>query len=93
MEQWTLKFLNESTDEAAIVHVRFSDKFNDFIEFDVELSEIPIKDKRGKDVTVNFKMFDDFDANKTFWTDSNGLEMQKRILNHNDKFNWPIQDA
>ncbi len=26
-------------------------------------------------------MYDDFEANKTFWTDSNGLEMQERRLN------------
>lgn len=46
------------------------------IEFDVELSPISIKeDKRGKDITVNWKMYDGFNANQTFWTDSNGLEM------------------
>jgi len=58
------------------------------IEFEVELSEIPIKDKWGKDVTVNWRMFDGFEANKTFWTDSNGLEMQKRRLNFNPRFEW-----
>lgn len=31
------------------------------IEFDVELNPIPIPDSRGKDVTVNFKMFNGFD--------------------------------
>jgi hypothetical protein len=39
------------------------------------MSEIPIKDGKGKDVTVNWRMFDGFEANRTFWTDSNGLEM------------------
>jgi len=45
-------------------------------------------DERGKDIVVNWKMFDDFEANNTFWTDSNGLEMQKRVLNYNAKYRW-----
>jgi catechol 2,3-dioxygenase-like lactoylglutathione lyase family enzyme len=31
-------------------------------------------------------MYDNFDANKTFYTDTNGLEMYKRIVNHYDNF-------
>lgn len=54
----------------------------------MELSEVPIKDGWGKDVTVNFRMFDGFEANKTFFTDSNGLEMQERRLNYNPRFEW-----
>jgi len=51
------------------------------IEFDVELSAIPVeKDKIGKEVTVNWVMYDKFDANTTFWSDSNGLEMQQRVV-------------
>lgn len=50
------------------------------IEFDMELNPIPISDGRGKDVTVNFKMFNGFDAKGKFWTDSNGLEMQERNI-------------
>lgn len=38
--------------------------------------------KKGKDVTVNWRLGDEFDSNSTFWTDSNGLEMQERILNY-----------
>jgi len=34
----------------------------------------------SKDVTVNFKFFNGFDPKKTFYTDSNGLEMQKRDI-------------
>lgn len=57
------------------------------IEFDVELSPISVKeDKRGKDITVNWKMYDSFNANQTFWTDSNGLEMQKRRINFRETF-------
>ena len=45
------------------------------IEFEVELNSISTE-KYGRDVTVNWKMYDGFTANKTFWSDSNGLEMQ-----------------
>ena len=47
----------------------------DLIEFDVELNPIPIDDGHTKDITVNWKMYNGFDPLKTFWTDSNGLEM------------------
>jgi len=64
-----------------MVKVRYSQGLNDLIEFDVELSSIPLDDHWGKDVTVNWRLYDGFDANETFWTDSNGLEMQERHLN------------
>jgi hypothetical protein len=84
-----LNYSNETTQEAAVVKVRFSpSRFGQFIEFEVEMSEIPIKDGKGKDVTVNWRMFDGFEANGTFWTDSNGLEMQERRLNYNPAFEW-----
>ena len=48
----------------------------------MNLNSVPVEiDKQGKDITVNWHMFDNFEANKTFWTDSNGLEMQERRLN------------
>jgi len=58
------------------------------IEFEVELSEVPVFDNVGKDVTVNWRMFDGWDSNQTFWTDSNGLEMQERRINYNPRFEW-----
>ena len=50
------------------------------IEFDVELNSIPIEDDQSKDITVNWKMYNGFNPLKTFWTDSNALEMQKREI-------------
>jgi lysosomal alpha-mannosidase len=35
-------------------------------------------------VTVNWKMYGGFDPKGEFWTDSNGLEMQKRSINKRD---------
>ena len=66
--------------------MRWSLFFDEFIEFEVGLSEVPIADNIGKNVVVNWKMFDGFEANKTFWTDSNGLEMQERQINHHPTF-------
>lgn len=46
--------MDEKTDQAATIYVRFSPRFDDLIEFEVALSEVPIKDNDGKDVTVNW---------------------------------------
>ena len=88
IDQWTIKYADDKTKQFAIVKVRFSERFDELIEFEVELSEIPIIDNKGKDVMVNFRMLDGFNANKTFWTDSNALEMQERRLNYNPRFPW-----
>jgi hypothetical protein len=55
--------------------VRSSPYFKGIIEFEVELSSVDVSDKQGKDVIVAWRMYDNFNANQTFWTDSNGLEM------------------
>lgn len=52
------------------------------IEFDVELSPLPLTDGRDKDVTVNFKMFNGFDPVGQFWSDQNGLEMQEHHIEY-----------
>jgi hypothetical protein len=57
----------------AIIKVLYYPQVSEMIEINVELNSIPIDDGVGKDVTVNWFMYDSFDANKTFWTDSNGL--------------------
>lgn len=67
------------------MRVRFSPIWEDLIEFELETSSIPIDDGQGKDITVNWKMFDSFDPNGTFYTDSNGLEMQTRQIK-----NWSL---
>lgn len=81
VEQWTIKYQDPNTKQYCIMRVRTSYLFNDFVEVDVEINSVNVDDNRGKEITVNFKMYDDFDNNNTFWTDSNGLEMQKRIKN------------
>lgn len=80
IEQWTIMFDDAQTKEKAIIKVRFSQFIPELIEFVVELNSIPIDDTKGKDVTVNWKMFNGFDAQKTFWSDSNALEMEERNI-------------
>lgn len=70
-----------------MIRVRFSPKlFKGLIQFDVEIGTISICDGLSKDVTVNWKMYDNFDPKGVFWTDSNGLAMQQRkIVDFKDK--------
>jgi hypothetical protein len=79
MEQWTITY-DKSNEERALVKVLFSEHLKGLIEFNVELNTVPVKDDQGKDVTVNFKMFNGFNPEGKFWTDSNGLEMQPREI-------------
>jgi len=82
LEQWTFKFEDAKTEEKAKIRVRFSEYFDDMIEFDVELNPLPIDDGRDKDVTVNFKMFNGFDPVGQFWSDQNGLEMLEHHIEY-----------
>lgn len=86
LEQWTIKFTDEPRQQHAIVKVRFSPLFDELIEFDVELGPVPVNDNQGKDVMVNWRMYDNFNGNQTFYTDSNGLEMQERRINYRPTF-------
>lgn len=47
-------------------------------------------DLQGKDVTMNWKMFNGFDARETFWTDSNGLEMEERNIKELNRIDQTI---
>jgi len=86
--QWTFKYYDNVSDEYAYAKVIFAPYYNELIEFKVELNGIPVmKDGDGKDVTVDWYFYD-FEANNTFWTDSNGLEMQERILNYRPTWNY-----
>ena len=80
VEQWSIFYKNCTTEENAIIKVRFSALFNDMVEFEVELAPVPVKDGQGKDITVNWRLYDSFDPKGTFYTDSNGLEMQERKI-------------
>ena len=55
------------------------------IEVEVRLYPIP-ESQGGQEVTVNFYAYG-IDTNETFYTDSNGMEMQERILNKRPTWN------
>jgi hypothetical protein len=74
---------NEKTEqefEMARVHVSI-DSDTQSLKFDVDLESLPPAIYDGYEVIANFHV-ENFDNNQTFYTDSNGLEMQKRILNY-----------
>ena len=53
----------------------------------VTISGIPYKLNEGMEVSVNFKSFN-ITNNNTFYTDSNSLEMQKRVFNQRIGYNY-----
>jgi len=71
----------------AIVHVSI-DKNTDSIKFVVDIDSLPDIMFDGYEVIAKWHV-ENFNNNKTFYTDSNGLEMQKRILNYRPT--WDIQ--
>jgi hypothetical protein len=71
---------------SAVVVVRYYDE-GQAAEWDVHLSSVAVDDDQGREVTVNWKL-DNFNNNRTFYTDSNGLEMQKRVLNWRQSYDF-----
>lgn len=80
IEQWTVRFerFTKAGPEQGIIKVIYNKNSPELIEFDVELNQIPIADYHGKDVIVNWRLYDDFDPRGVFYTDSNAAEMVKR---------------
>lgn len=60
--------------------MRREDNNPEIIEFNVELAPIPNFEGKPNDVTMNWKLLSGFNANKTFWTDENGLQMAKKHI-------------
>ena len=56
-------------------------------EIESHIDSIPVTDNIGKEITMNFAAVG-YNNNKTFYTDSNGLEEQTRILNYRPT--WPL---
>jgi len=61
------------------------------LKVDVTLFGIPINNSVGEEVTVNFHT--DINNEQVFYTDSNGLEMQRRQLNYRPTWNLTIYDG
>lgn len=86
VSQWSLLYSN-SVGEQAVIRVRFSEQLiPELIEFQVFLDSVPIGDEQSKSITANWKMYNDFDGQGQFWTDSNGFRMIPRKINKKDWF-------
>ena len=72
------------------MRVRFSPHFfEEVIQFEVELNSVPFSsDGYGKDIIVNWRMYDGFDPKGKFWTDSNSLAMMERNVNKRTEFEF-----
>ncbi|XP_072039219.1 lysosomal alpha-mannosidase-like [Amphiura filiformis] len=61
-----------------------------YVEFEWTVGPIPFKDGKDKDIITRFDT--DLDTNKTFYTDSNGRQIIKRIRDHRDTWDYiPVQ--
>jgi hypothetical protein len=81
--------LNKKTKEMhmkAIVHVTV-DQDLEVIKFDLDLNSLPTPHTDGYEFVATFDA-KEFSNGNTFYTDSNGLEMQKRVLNQRSFYNF-----
>lgn len=86
-DQMTFYFENENSqrthitaEERVLIHVSIDPDLQ-VIKVDVDMDSLPPVRLDGYEVIVDFTV-ENFNNNGTFYTDSNGLEMQKRILNY-----------
>ena len=74
---------------AALITISIDTDLEQLVRFDVNLGSLPHTDYQlGFEVEAAW-VIADFDNNNTFYTDSNGLQMQKRVLNYRPT--WDIQ--
>lgn len=85
MEQIELLFFNSTNGAEVLMKFRLVPD-SDLVQLDVNMGGIPLSNQ-GQEVVVSIYSYDIQNYNSTFYTDSNGLEMQKRILNHRDTYN------
>jgi hypothetical protein len=80
--------MNKTSKVRATARISIND-IDNFVKFDVAINDVPIElDRTGKDIVVDWFLMDDFDTNKTFWVDANGLEMVKKQLYSRRDYNY-----
>jgi hypothetical protein len=84
-----LVFSNSTTNQSASVRIT-TFKNPAITVWDVVLYGIPLSEQ-GKEVTVNWKTYN-ITHNDTFYTDSNALEMQKRIVDFRPTWNFTTDE-
>ena len=77
-------YFDGELETSAIVHVSIQDTI---LKVDVDLEHLPkiAGYREGWEVVAIFTL-QNFNNSDTFYTDSNGLEMQKRILNYRNDY-------
>jgi len=76
-----------SDSETYQVLVRLVDDSLSMLEFEVLMLGIPVAQQQGQEVVAKWRVLDlEFKNDGTFYTDSNGLEMQKRVLNFRETY-------
>ncbi|KAB7498673.1 hypothetical protein Anas_06480 [Armadillidium nasatum] len=60
-----------------------------YVEIEWLVGPIPVDDDVGKEIINHFN-FEEFITNKTFYTDSNGRELQKRIKDYRETYDLPL---
>ena len=83
LDQITFYYYNEKNETARIVMRMY--KSRNVTEWTLKLGGIPLS-KEGQEVVLQFHT-PDIDNNNTFYTDSNCLEMQERVLNYRPTWN------
>lgn len=73
-------------EQKAMVHVTLDQDLK-VAKFDVDLDSIPGNLLDGFEIVPEFRAHQ-FDNEGTFFTDSNGLKMEKRILNYRSYYNF-----
>lgn len=68
----------------------------DAVEIETYLHPIPLKmqideDEKGKEVIMRIRDLN-IDNDNTFYTDSNGLELQKRVLNYRESWELKVNE-
>ena len=85
MNQITFYYFNAQNETARILLRVY--KTRPVSEWVLKLGSIPLTPAQGKEVVLQFYT-PQVNNNKTFYTDSNGLEMQERILDYRPTWNF-----
>jgi|LauGreDrversion4_2_1035121.scaffolds.fasta_scaffold441296_1 hypothetical protein len=76
--QLNFDYFNDANEKATLILRAYSDRKDQ--EWELRLGGIPLSEQ-GKEVVLQFHT-PDVNSGSTFYTDSNGLEMQKRVLDY-----------
>ena len=82
--EFALVYMDSKKEAVYQALIRLGEGFEP-IEFEVQMLEIPLIDNKGREVVAKWT-FDGIDNEDTFYTDSNGLEMQKRVKDYRPDF-------